>query len=120
RRDKGLCYNSDDKYHPSHVCKAKFFFMITDAEVELELDRQLANVDIASEEDIEMVPEISLHAIAGQVNPKTLRIIGQYFEHKLQFLIDGGSTHNFLQEKVAFGLSLPVIPTKPFKVFLGN
>ncbi|GAV71123.1 RVP_2 domain-containing protein [Cephalotus follicularis] len=67
-----------------------------------------------------MMPKISLHALVGQVNPKALRITGQYFEHKLQILIDGGSTHNFLQERVAFGLGLPVIPTKPFKVFVGN
>ncbi|GAV92281.1 hypothetical protein CFOL_v3_35662, partial [Cephalotus follicularis] len=40
---------------------------------------------------------------------------------KLQVLIDNGSTHNFIQERVAQYLKLvTVIPCKPFKVLVGN
>ncbi|KAJ0096004.1 hypothetical protein Patl1_15455 [Pistacia atlantica] len=38
----------------------------------------------------------------------------------VQVLIDGGSTHNFIQERVARYLNIPIMPSKHFKVLIGN
>lgn len=42
--------------------------------------------------------EISLHTMAGQVSPRTLRLKGKISALPVQTLVDGGSTHNFIQE----------------------
>ncbi|GAV64995.1 RVP_2 domain-containing protein [Cephalotus follicularis] len=58
--------------------------------------------------------------MAGQHSPKSIRITGVYLEHKLHVLIDNGSTHNFIQERIAQKLNMAVVPCKPFKVLVGN
>jgi len=30
RREKGLCYNYDEKFHPNHKCKAHFFLLVAE------------------------------------------------------------------------------------------
>lgn len=32
KREHGLCYNCDDKWSPSHICKARFFLSIVEDE----------------------------------------------------------------------------------------
>lgn len=70
RRDKGLCYNCDEKYSFGHRCQGKLFcFMIDDnihAEVRMEEEEEPPDT-------LAIIPEISLHAMAGQVSPRTLR-----------------------------------------------
>ena len=43
-----------------------------------------------------------------------MRIYAQIGQHQLVALIDSGSTHNFISEKMATMLQLPVGPTRPF------
>ncbi|KAJ0079660.1 hypothetical protein Patl1_24342 [Pistacia atlantica] len=38
----------------------------------------------------------------------------------VQVLIDGGSTHNFIQERVARYLNIPIVLSKHFKILSGN
>jgi hypothetical protein len=45
-------------------------------------------------------PEISLHAIVGALNPKTMRLFGMLRTHKVVVLLDTGCTHNFLDPAV--------------------
>ena len=40
--------------------------------------------------------------------------------HELIVLIDSGSTYNFISEKVANTLQLPMKPTEPFSVRVAN
>ena len=35
-------------------------------------------------------------------------------------LIDGGSTHNFIQERLVLALGLPTQPTQPLRVMVSN
>ncbi|XP_043714700.1 uncharacterized protein LOC122663059 [Telopea speciosissima] len=122
RRDKGLCYNCDEKFVAGHRCKGKLFMLSLDDSQLIEVIDN--NLDVAhgatSTDDIEAVPEISFHALASQFNPKTLRLNGFFNEHQLHILIDSGSTHNFIQESVAIATNCPICPTKAFKVYIGN
>ncbi|XP_043724096.1 uncharacterized protein LOC122671070 [Telopea speciosissima] len=118
RRDKGLCYYCDDKFMPGHKCKNKFMLLVG------EDDESCETNELFRQED-EIVAnaalyEISLHAFAGQVSPKTIRLKGNFHEHQVQILIDSGSTHNFIQEKVALRLGLLIYPCKKFRVYVGN
>jgi hypothetical protein len=46
-------------------------------------------------------PEISLNAIIGTHNPKTIRMIGIIKSQQVMILIYSGSTHKFVDEQVA-------------------
>jgi hypothetical protein len=85
RRDKGLCYNCDEKWNSAHKCKSPKLFLMhggesfTDENLEaLSCDD---SVDGSDPQDAPIVtevtdPEISLYAIAGTINPNTMRLIG--------------------------------------------
>lgn len=60
RRAKGLCYNCDEQYEPGHQCKKLFWLEISDEETMTQ--------EAADE------PEISLHAITGKQNAKTMQL----------------------------------------------
>ncbi|KAL6311434.1 hypothetical protein AAG906_035879 [Vitis piasezkii] len=74
---KGLCYYCDEKYFQGHRCELPQLFMIT-------------NTPPEEEEGINTLPEISFHAITG----------GRLKNKDLTVLIDGGSTHNFIDQTV--------------------
>ncbi|KAJ0095807.1 hypothetical protein Patl1_15988 [Pistacia atlantica] len=38
----------------------------------------------------------------------------------MEILVDGGSTHNFLQERVALHLGIPITASSNFTVMIGN
>ncbi|KAJ0037505.1 hypothetical protein Pint_22753 [Pistacia integerrima] len=63
---------------------------------------------------------ISLHALLGQRNPSTIRMSGHLQGQQVEVLIDGGSTHNFIQERVAIHLGLPIVASTNFNVMIGN
>ena len=63
---------------------------------------------------------ISLHALAGLPSSETFRIYGSMKNSKLTILVDSGSTHNFLQPRIAQFLHLPAQYTHPLQVMVGN
>nr|XP_034886896.1 uncharacterized protein LOC118027607 [Populus alba] len=76
------------------------------------------DMDIESAE--EAIPEISFHALVGISHPRTFRVTGRIGHKELIVLIDGGSTHNFIDQSVVIKLGLHVVRGKPFKVTVGN
>lgn len=107
RRAKGLCFNCDEKFFPGHRCSNLQLLL---------LDGGL-NFD---EDDEEIESEISLHALSGWSSAGTMRVALQIQSFELIVLIDSGSTHNFVNEKIAGLIRLPVHPTKPFTVKVAN
>jgi len=51
--------------------------------------------------------QISFNSLAGQMAPKTLRLLGMLVGHQVVILVDGGSTHNFIQEELVCQLGFP-------------
>ncbi|KAJ9559053.1 hypothetical protein OSB04_013667 [Centaurea solstitialis] len=92
--------------------------MISDtAEDEEDLpDMELDNADGVEEGS----PEISLHAITGTSHPHTLRIRGHIRNHPVTVLIDGGSTHNFIDQKLVRRLGLNVEKVENFQVTVAS
>ncbi|XP_061358034.1 uncharacterized protein LOC133302292 [Gastrolobium bilobum] len=119
KREKGLCYYCDDKFHRNHVCKGKMFLLLIQENEEEEKDEviEATNETIGGEDDI---PGISLHAMDGQYSSSTLRLKGLINKHSVQVLVDEGSTHNFVQERIVKFLGLEVQPIGQFKVMVGN
>jgi hypothetical protein len=78
-------------------------------------------VEAAGEDDpgeffLEEFPEISLNAITGTPSPKTMRLVGFLRLHRVVILIDSGSTHNFVDTKLAANLGLQPQPQAGIQV----
>lgn len=111
RREKRLCYYCDEKYQSNHKCKTSCFLLVGQEEVEeLLRDDEPLNDEQEKEESqvqlLEVVPEISLNALAGHYHPSTLRLSGRCGKKQIKILIDNGSNHNFIRLEVADKLSL--------------
>lgn len=68
----------------------------------------------------ESMPEISFHPITGTNHPQTLCVDGKIKNKLITVLIDGGSTHNFIDEAIVSKLGLPVARDKKFQVMVAN
>lgn len=64
--------------------------------------------------------QISLNALSGSSAPKAFCLLGHIGQYRITILIDGGSTHNFIQPRVAKFLALPTENTSGLKVTVGN
>ncbi|XP_022879618.1 uncharacterized protein LOC111397108 [Olea europaea var. sylvestris] len=122
RREKGLCFNSDEKFGKGHKCNTKLSVLMLEDEESFD-DNQLLQLEGPQENKNiveEPPPTISFHAMDGQHFPRTLRFTGTITGQKVQILIDGGSTHNFIQERLVQHLRVPVLPSKHFSILVGN
>lgn len=99
---------------PRHRCNARFkCFLLEDDSLECEGEEEAT--DCPTEDtgifcSPDSPPVISLHALQGQAAPSMLRLPGQIKGKSLTVLVDSGSTHNFLQTRVAKHLGLQITP----------
>ena len=103
RRAQGLCFNCNEKFTAGHKCR-EHQLMLLENYVNFE-DR--FQEDKGGKEKIDEArdgieePEISLHALTGWSTPRTMRVKIQIGKQELMALIDSGSTHNFINSKMA-------------------
>jgi hypothetical protein len=118
RKEKGLCFNCDNKYIKGSKCGEKKLFYIDCEEEEEQEPSQDENVEeIYSEE---LTPTISCNALVGISILQTLNIEGYIKKKKAIALIDLGSTHNFIHYKLAKALNFFIHPTPEFQVMIAN
>ncbi|KAL5777367.1 hypothetical protein ACOSP7_010293 [Xanthoceras sorbifolium] len=117
RRERGLCFYCDEKFSPGHRCQRPQLFMIEDHQPTQEDD---SNEDQREFNLDEQIPKISFHAIAGTNHPQTMRVIGKLGNKDITILIDGGSTHNFLDQSVVTRFGLLVERDQTFQVMVVN
>nr|TKR91215.1 hypothetical protein D5086_0000225710 [Populus alba] len=122
RRLQGLCFNCNERFTAGHKCQgAKLLMLESHAEDEEAVDDDIHNKYYAAEHLEESVePAITLHALTGWTAPKTMRVTARIGTHAIFTLIDSGSTHNFISERMANLLRLPVVSTKAFTVRVAN
>ncbi|XP_077233660.1 uncharacterized protein LOC143875969 [Tasmannia lanceolata] len=123
KRDKGLCYFCDEKYVPGHDCRRRLYHLSAiddDSEGILAEDIPIERPEIPDALQEDNSGEMSFYALVGHQNPNSIRVTGVSAQHSLHVLIDSGSTHNFVREKIAHTLNWPILPTPPFKVRIGN
>jgi hypothetical protein len=122
RKEKGLCFNCDNKYSKGHKCGEKKLFYIYCEEEEYQEQEQEPsqdeNVEAISSE--ELTPTILCNALDGINTPQTLKIEGYIKTKKVIVLIDSGSTHNFIHYKLAKDLNCFVYPVPEFQVMIAD
>nr|GEX00393.1 hypothetical protein [Tanacetum cinerariifolium] len=98
---KGECFWCTKKFVPGHKCPRNQFFII---EVE---DEDKVYEENKEDED-EKLPQILIHALTGLLSYSTMRIRGAMGNRQLHILVDSGSTHNFINVKLARKLQCSV------------
>ncbi|GAU30089.1 hypothetical protein TSUD_392450 [Trifolium subterraneum] len=146
RREQGLCYNCDEPnyfllltppktLHPHNnppQTRPKLAFMPLWAtlspkpfKANTTLSQLLLTLDTTQnsappQQPISNQAQISLHALMGHPIPQTLRVVGHVAKSPITVLIDSGSTHNFIQDRIAKQLGLKLEPAQEFQVLVGN
>ncbi|KAL0398579.1 UNVERIFIED_CONTAM: Retrovirus-related Pol polyprotein from transposon.6 [Sesamum radiatum] len=115
KKEKNLCYRCDEPYVPGHRCKYRQFYMLLSDEEAIEYNKAGQDEYSVGEEDARDVT-VSLHAMKGDINCKTLRMNGLVGDKEILILIDCGSTHCFVDEKVAGILGCKLEETTPMVV----
>ncbi|XP_061360228.1 uncharacterized protein LOC133304232 [Gastrolobium bilobum] len=122
KRDKGLCFNRDEKFTYGHRCKARASLLYLEG-YEEEDPPDTPDPPITSDSPIdstENITEISFNALFGTYSSKSFRLTGTILGQAVQILIDGGSTQNFITPRIANHLHLTLLAIQPFKVHVGN
>lgn len=100
---------------PGHKCPKTQLYVI---EVEDEEPVEIEDETLYEEEPKE--PLISIHALTGLPSFSTMRVKGAMGTRQLHILIDSGSTHNFLDVKLAKRLQCPVNPIQSLSVSVAD
>ncbi|WZZ27587.1 hypothetical protein YC2023_010988 [Brassica napus] len=111
RRAKGLCYCCDEKYTPEHYLKHKKTQLFSLDGEEDEEDWKDAETGAEEQTEVGDIAQISISAVAGVSDYNTMRVKGLYGKKHLYVLIHSGSTHNFMDKKVAELLGCRLLPT---------
>ncbi|XP_019414608.1 PREDICTED: uncharacterized protein LOC109326374 [Lupinus angustifolius] len=118
RRAKRLCYFCDEPYTAEHSLTHK------------KLQIHLLEVDKLEDEEVELSgvqevlmksseePHISVNALTGVANFRTMRATGRYNKKPMHILIDSGSTHNFLDRQVAERIGCKIEELQPILVIV--
>jgi hypothetical protein len=115
RREKRICFNYENNYSKGHKCSEKKLFYI---DCEEEEDQGL---EPSQELDLEKTtPTISCHTFSNINTLQTLKIQGHIKKKKVTMLIDSGSTHNFINYKLAKDLNCFVFPAHEFQVMIAD
>lgn len=103
RRAQGLCFNCNDRFMAGHTCRGPQLLLLeshTDNHGIICEDVTEENPTKDKKEELPE-PEISLHTLTGWSTPRTMRIKAHIGNQDLMVLIDNGSTHNFINAKMA-------------------
>ena len=101
KKEKGLCFNCDNKYSRGHKCSEKKLFYIEGLSEEEEDEPILEEDRESGEESHDSQPIICCHALLGFIAPQTLKVVGFLKKQKVTMLIELGNTHNFINKKLA-------------------
>lgn len=121
RRARGECFKCGEKWGPGHKCPKSVQLHILEELLEVfqigdANEGEAEEGDSGSEEEL----VISECAMTGSSGRKTIRLEGLIQKHHLLILVDSGSTSNFLAERVAEKLNLPVRGTTLSQVTIAD
>lgn len=99
KRQQGLYFSCDEKWSSFHKCKAKPHLFFFDLEVDFPSsppEETHPSIELIAQ-DTPIHSAISFHVLAGEPFSTTFRFFGILVGSPVQVLIDGGSSHSFVQ-----------------------
>ncbi|XP_075095483.1 uncharacterized protein LOC142173741 [Nicotiana tabacum] len=116
KRARGLCFFYDEKFELGHVCKdRKHLFLL-----ELEKVVHDTNEERNSAEEAIANCEISLQDLNRTRGYTTIRVIVYNQKRAINILIDGGSTHNFVDSNFAIKMGWHIETYRPQNVSVAD
>ena len=124
RKDKGLCFHCDENFSPGHKCRKQLNILLVhdDESVEADhIDQDWAPIDSDSSEVNGIHSAfVSCNSVHGLSKRSTMKLKGEIRDRDIVILIDPGATHNFICEKLAEELNLPLSPMPSYRIVLGD
>ncbi|KAK1396988.1 hypothetical protein POM88_006851 [Heracleum sosnowskyi] len=123
--EKGQCFNCDEPWRRGHKCKQQMSLLLLEGVVPegfedlINVDEILETINVSDEKGDE-AEHGNLYALIGSTSSRCLRLQGEIKNKSLQILIDGGSSHNFIQSRVAKFLGLTITTSTQFSIIVGN
>ncbi|KAL2236288.1 UNVERIFIED_CONTAM: hypothetical protein Sindi_0820500 [Sesamum indicum] len=117
KKEKNLCYKCDEPYVPGHKCRYRQVYMLLSDEEsrdyeDAEQGEPVSATEAKGEEDV----IVSLHAMEEGFHCRTLKLEGLVRDKEILILIDSGSTHCFVDEKITKILGCKVENTLPMSI----
>lgn len=124
RKTKGLCFNCDEKYTPTHKCTNGRLLPLQ-WNVDSPKTKDPNNVNFVVELDTTDIAEEHVSKLSPNVMNitqllDTLSFTDYVMGHSIRNLLDGGSDDRFKQPCLAKFLQLDIQPTQPINVLVGN
>ncbi|KAJ0524209.1 putative nucleotidyltransferase, Ribonuclease H [Helianthus annuus] len=129
KRSQGLCFLCDEKYTWDHKCKSAPQLLFFDDDPpdlgDSPTSPSSEGTDLLLAEKLQLdevktQSAISYNALSGGCSSTTLRFTGLVQGKEVQVLLDGGSTHCFVQTRIANFLNLTIESIEPFSVLVGS
>ncbi|KAH0660925.1 hypothetical protein KY289_029673 [Solanum tuberosum] len=119
---KGLCFRCNEKFAPGHRCKtSSLTLMEANDNIEGgESGEQMSSDIIDGDAGTNDLAEISFHAFLGNTTGTIMKLQGTLNGHRVLLLVDSGSSHNFISEKIVEELQLPAQVVPYLRVQIGN
>lgn len=115
RREKGLCFNCNEKYSFGHKCAKLFQIILRD-------DESDGTEEELEAEWMEQPPdgEISLQALHGVRTTNSMKLRGTVNKRPISIFIDSGSTHSYLNVSSVGELHCSLETTLPWIITVAN
>lgn len=120
RRARGLRYWCDEKFTPEHYQQHKKTQLFSMEVEEEDVFEDVVEQEVEHDTAAKIQPRISLNAVNGISDYNTMRVRGTFGKRTLFVLLDSGSTHNFLDPKVAAKLGCAIKPSGLTKVTVAD
>ena len=95
-------------------------FLLEYDEVEERIEEEGKSDEGVNENEVCDLAHISLNAVSGVSDYTTMRVRGVHEKKNLYVLIDSGSTHNFMDKRIADLLGCKLQPTGRTKVYVAD
>ncbi|KAH9718389.1 hypothetical protein KPL71_022207 [Citrus sinensis] len=118
RKAQGLCFTCNEKFTIGHKCsKAQLLILESEANSD---EESTEATPYRNGQDEFVDPEITLYALTGWAILQTMRVMAKIGPYEILVWIDNGSTHNFINTRLANMLQLPFQPIVAFSVKVAN
>ncbi|XP_042026373.1 uncharacterized protein LOC121773559 [Salvia splendens] len=114
----GTCFKCGLKFGPTHRCPPKTLnVLVIDDD-----DPMYDDVETENQMDNGAQLELQLSELScnGLDTSRTMKLFGGIESHKILVMVDSGASHCFISDQLVSRLQLPITPTSPYSVTLGN
>ena len=117
RVEKGLCYRCDGKFGLGHICPNNQFQDLILGEGQDGEDEKEEGA--RNEKQLQSI-QLSLYSMLGLTSKKSIRLWVNIAKNRVIILVDCGASHNFISAAVVKQQQIPITPTKPYTVEVGD